>query len=84
MSHRFIFNARGYGKPVRPLAVEFTNKPSESPVVAQMLSEGMLPLPNHLQRLQRHELADAGYPFIRWSKKHGMRYLPITRKRHDS
>ena len=84
MSHRFIFNARGYGKPVQPLGVEFTQKPSGSPVVAHMLAEGMLPLPNHLQSLPRHELADAGYPFIRWSKKHGMRYLPVSHKRHDT
>jgi hypothetical protein len=85
VKHLFRFDATGGRKPPRPLGIQFTKEPSGDPVTALMLAEGMLSLPDHLQRLPRHELADLGFPFVRWSRKYGRRYLPVqTHKRYDS
>lgn len=78
------------GKPKsRPaLTLDFTlPKPSTGkpdPVVAQMLQEGMVALPDNLNGLSREELAERGYHFVKWHARYKRRYVPLRVKHHDT
>jgi hypothetical protein len=70
-----------------PMVVSFisdTKNSDEVEIGLQMMKEGMMPLPDCWQNLSRERLAEMGYPVIKWSQKHGKRYLPMTHTRYDT
>lgn len=82
MSHLFRFDATGGRCP--PMSLHFTKETPKKAPVTEMMAKGMLPLPQPLQSLSRGDLADRGLAFIRYHRKSGLRYLPVTVKRHDT
>jgi hypothetical protein len=66
------------------MALHFTKETPKKAPVGEMMAQGMLPLPQPLQRLSRGDLDDRGLAFIRYHRKSGLRYLPVTFKRHDT
>lgn len=82
MSHIFRFDATGGRVP--PMSLHFSKEAPKKTPVTEMMAKGMLPLSQPLQRLSREDLADRGLAFIRYHRKSGLRYLPVTQKRHDT
>lgn len=84
MKH-FKFNANpGHTKP-KALALNLgAVDPAKAKRGLEMLAEGKMPLPQHLQGLSSGELIDLGYRKVLWSKKHGTKYTLIQPKRHDT
>ena len=66
------------------MALHFSKEAPKKAPVGEMMAKGMLPLPQPLQGLSREDLADRGLAFIRYHRKSGLRYLPVTQKRHDT
>lgn len=66
------------------MSLHFTKETPKKAPVTEMMAKGMLPLPQPLQSLSRGDLADRGLAFIRYHRKSGLRYLPVTVKRHDT
>ncbi len=79
---------QGRLRHIPPLRIAFTlPKPptgKPDPVVAQMLREGMVALPDDLNGLSREELAERGYHFVKWHARYKRRYVPLRVKHHDT
>lgn len=84
MSLKFKFKSSHRPAPMVVSFISDTQKRTEIDIGVQMMSEGMMPLPEGWQNLSRERLAEMGFPVIKWSQKHGKRYLPMTQNRYDT
>lgn len=86
LTFKFRFRAPGANTPQLVVVLK-DNRSCGKDDFVKMMQEGKMPLPNSWIGLTKTQLADLGYPKVRWSKKYGVRYVDTVRrdqKQYDS
>jgi hypothetical protein len=84
LTFKFKFRQPSSDKPTPPLFIDFGKRVSV-PDVVSMIKDGKMPLPDGWQDLTKGQLADLGYPKVRYSKKYSVKYVDApSRKGYDS